>query len=101
MSCEMYVPEDGVCVWCREPVEEHRLVPCSSCGGHPFLPDPTDRSRLPVWLRRWVLCSCADEGSRWGGWIVRETGKPAEDEVLVEAGWRAPSAGSDRRREAA
>ena len=101
MSCELYVPEGGVCVWCRQPLEAHRLVPCPTCGGHPFLPDPTDRSRLPVWLRRWVLCGCTDDGSRWGGWVVRETGEFAEDDDLLAAGWGPVLAGSDRRREAA
>lgn len=99
MTCDLYAPDDGRCVWCHGPESDHRFVPCQRCGGHPFLPDPSDRSPVPLWARRKIPCGCAGE-DRWGGWIDRTTGKPAEDAVLWAAGWRPGSGAACRMVEA-
>lgn len=97
MSCDLFTPDDGRCGWCRQPVEEHRFVPCPRCGGWTFLPDPTDRSGMPLWARRKVRCSCVSEDHA-GGWLVRETGEVASTEALREVGWRRPRFDESTRR---
>jgi hypothetical protein len=83
MSCELFTPDvEGGCCWCRASRDQHRFVPCRQCWGFPWLPDPTDRSRVDMDLRKKVRCGCV-----WG-WYWRESGKPAEAVELEDVGWR-------------
>lgn len=61
MTCDPYCGDGGPCEWCRHPASEHRTIPCRTCGGLGLVPDLTDRTPGPFWLKRHVPCGCAAE----------------------------------------
>jgi hypothetical protein len=72
-------PADDRCAWCSQPRVSHRLVPCLRCAGWGYVPDPSDRSPGPSWLKQGLPCPvCTGDGQK-GGWVLRATGRPARD----------------------